>query len=111
MRLSPHPIVSRWRQKSSGDTLGDAERKTEEMNGNPGAWRYFYSDMWREITCGKIFCFPFFGGLGKIQVSSLHVATWIADGWASTVACNIYGASSLHWFVLSGKANIVCRLK
>lgn len=69
------------------------------------------------LTCGgkspvgRFFCFPFFGGLGKIQVSSLHVATWIADGWASTVACNIYGASSLHWFVLSGKANIVCRLK
>lgn len=33
--------------KSSEDTLGDAGRKTEEMSGNPGAWRYFYSDMWR----------------------------------------------------------------
>lgn len=84
--LSPSYCFKMETKKTSKDTLEVAGRKSEEINGNPGACRYFYSNMWQKnITCGNFFLFL----LGKIRVRFLHVATWIADECPSPVACNI----------------------
>lgn len=93
--------------KSSGDILGDAGRNTEEMNGNPQAWRYLNPDMWREGTCGKNLW------LRKIQISSLHVATAVANEWQikSLLALGCMwsvGASCLHWFGWSDEVANQC---
>lgn len=51
MRPTPRPIVLRGRQRVPGYNLRDAE--TEQMHGNPQAWRCLNPDMWRKGNCGK----------------------------------------------------------